>query len=156
MLAVRVITGAGGGGADVGFEGETWYVRRAEEVEDDGEAGKAGETGADGGAGGHGGQGAEIGEILIDDADFPWLSGRFRAGPAFGGVEDLFARELALAERDDDGHRADWEAVHAEIGRRVRLVSPDGPVAEFLLHIQGERAWFRWSDEPFGGEGEGA
>ncbi|WP_121746205.1 hypothetical protein [Streptomyces sp. E2N166] len=114
----------------MGFEGEIWHVRGAP---DTGEQGVA----------------AEVGEILIDDADFPWLSGRFRAGPAFVTVQDLFARELALAERDDEGHWAQWEAVYAEIERRVRLVSPDGPVAEFLLHIQGERAWFRWSDEPF-------
>lgn len=24
-----------------------------------------------------------------------------------------------------------------------------GPVAQFLLHLAGEEAWFRWSDEPF-------
>ncbi len=95
------------------------------------------------------GAGEPVGEILIDDADFPWLSGRFTAGPGFAAVRDLFARELALAERDDEGHWEEWERVCAEIGRRVSLSSPDGPVAEFLLHIQGDRAWFRWSDEPF-------
>ncbi len=31
----------------------------------------------------------------------------------------------------------------------MTLTSPDGPVPEFLLHIEGEQAWFRWSDEPF-------
>ncbi|GAA2929805.1 MULTISPECIES: hypothetical protein [Streptomyces] len=93
--------------------------------------------------------GGPVGEILIDDADFPWLSGRFTAGPGFAAVRGLFARELALAERDDEGHWEEWERVCAEIGRRVSLSSPDGPVAEFLLHIQGDRAWFRWSDEPF-------
>ncbi|MGW8063780.1 hypothetical protein ACVV2G_16240 [Streptomyces ziwulingensis] len=129
MLSRTVITGVGGG--DVRFEGEVWHVREAPA------AGEAGEGGR------------EIGEILIDDADFPWLSGRFGAGPAFGAVQELFARELDLAERDDEDHRVRWEAVHAEIERRVRLVSPDGPVAEFLLRIQGDRAWFRWSDEPF-------
>ncbi|MFD8431745.1 MULTISPECIES: hypothetical protein [Streptomyces] len=115
----------------MGFEGETWHVRGAPGTGERAEAG------------------AEIGEILIEGADFPWLSGRFRAGPAYGAVRDLFARELALAERDDAGHWAEWETVYAEIERRVRLVSPDGPVAEFLLHIEGDRAWFRWSDEPF-------
>ncbi|WP_435253278.1 hypothetical protein [Streptomyces tendae] len=115
----------------MGFEGETWHVRGAPDT------------------GGREGTGAEIGEILIEDADFPWLSGRFRAGPAYGAVRDLFVRELALVERDGAEHRAEWEAVSAEIERRVRLVSPDGPVAEFLLHIEGDRAWFRWSGEPF-------
>ncbi|WP_345593000.1 hypothetical protein [Streptomyces marokkonensis] len=118
----------------MGFEGETWYVRAAPDAGEGVEEAEAG---------------AEVGEILIDEADFPWLSGRFRAGPAFDAVQDLFARELALVERDDEGHWEEWETVYAEIERRVRLVSPDGPVAEFLLHIEGERAWFRWSDEPF-------
>ncbi|MER6322042.1 hypothetical protein ACWDF1_03070 [Streptomyces coelicoflavus] len=113
----------------MGFEGETWHVRGAPGTGERAEAG------------------AEIGEILIEDADFPWLSGRFRAGPAYGAVRDLFARELALAEGGGAG--PEWETVCAEIERRVRLVSPDGPVAEFLLHIEGDRAWFRWSDEPF-------
>lgn len=36
----------------------------------------------------------------------------------------------------------------------MTLVSPDGPVAGFLLHIQGDRADFRWSDEPFGDDSE--
>ncbi|GAA2493591.1 hypothetical protein [Streptomyces longisporus] len=106
----------------MGFEGEVWQVR----------------TGAE-----------PVGEILIDDADFPWLSGRFTAGPGFGAVRDLFARELALISRDDEEHRQEWEAAYEEITRQVSLSSPDGPVPEFLLHIEGDRAWFRWSDEPF-------
>ena len=80
---------------------------------------------------------------------FPWLSGRFSPGPAYGAVEPLFTRELALVEGDLDRNIEEWEAVHAEIGRRVALHSPDGPAADFLLHIRGDRAWFRWSDEPF-------
>ncbi|MEV5486864.1 hypothetical protein AB0L47_02390 [Streptomyces bobili] len=106
----------------MGFDGEIWYVRHGEE---------------------------QVGEIVIDDADFPWLSGRFRPGPAYDAVEPLFTRELALVEGDLDRDTEEWEAVYAEIGRRVALHSPDGPVAEFLLHIRGDRAWFRWSDEPF-------
>ncbi|WP_395574857.1 hypothetical protein [Streptomyces sp. BK79] len=121
----------------MGFEGEVWQVRAAPDAGDDP------------------GAGAGIGEIVIDDADFPWLSGRFRAGPAYGAVQELFARELALLEEDDAGPGAEWEAVYAEIERRVRLISPDGPVAEFLLHVRGERAWFRWSDEPFEPSGQG-
>ncbi len=126
MLSASVTTGGDRGG-DVGFEGEIWQVRGRE-------AGDGGEV--------------RIGEIRIDDSDFPWLSGWFTPGPAYPAVRELFARELALAERDDADHWKRWEAVYAEIERRVRLVSPDGPVAEFLLHIEGDRAWFRWSDEP--------
>ncbi|MFJ6982810.1 MULTISPECIES: hypothetical protein [unclassified Streptomyces] len=46
-------------------------------------------------------------------------------------------------------HAEAWEAVYARIGEAVELVAPDGPVAEFLLHIEDDRAWFRWNDEPF-------
>ncbi|WP_371494175.1 hypothetical protein OG871_03615 [Kitasatospora sp. NBC_00374] len=90
-----------------------------------------------------------LGEIVIEEADFPWLHGRFVPGPAFPVVEPLFIRSAALAEAED------WEAfdqVYEEIRRAVSLRSPSGPVAEFLLHIEGDRAWFRWSDEPFDDE----
>ncbi|MFJ6729966.1 hypothetical protein ACIQPQ_34205 [Streptomyces sp. NPDC091281] len=39
--------------------------------------------------------------------------------------------------------------MYARIGETVELVAPDGPVAEFLLHIEDDRAWFRWNDELF-------
>ncbi|MGW1952615.1 hypothetical protein ACWCPI_07580 [Streptomyces sp. NPDC001920] len=90
-----------------------------------------------------------VGEIVIDEADFPWLWGRFTPGPGYAGVRDLFARELALLERDYDEVWEAWEAAYDEIRRRVSLSSPKGPVAEFLLHIEGDRAWFRWSEQPF-------
>ncbi|MEU3986278.1 hypothetical protein AB0F77_40535 [Streptomyces sp. NPDC026672] len=106
----------------MGFEGETWRVRSGGEA---------------------------VGDIRVDDSDFPWLHGAFVPGPAFAAVRDLFARELALAEQDDEALREEWERTYDEIQRRVSLVSPDGPVPEFLLHIEGGRAWFRWSDAPF-------
>ncbi|NEB03638.1 hypothetical protein [Streptomyces sp. SID13726] len=116
----------------MGFLGEVWQVR-----------------GGDG----------PVGEILIDDADFPWLSGRFTAGPGYESVRELFVRELALMEplmtQDDEEGWRRWEAAYDEIERRVTLVAPGGPVPEFLLHIEGDRAWFRWNDEPFEG-GAGA
>ncbi|SME92493.1 hypothetical protein [Streptomyces sp. Amel2xC10] len=112
----------------MGFDGEIWQVR--------------------GGADGE----ERVGEIRIDDADFPWLSGRFGPGPEFAAVAPFFARELALLEAglEVEGYDwQEWERAYDEVRRRVRLVSPSGPVAEFLLHIQGDEAWFRWSDEPF-------
>ncbi|MEV7437425.1 hypothetical protein [Streptomyces griseoviridis] len=123
----------------MGFQGEVWTVRgvadgTARPPEGAGRGADAGEV---------------IGEILIDDADFPWLSGTFTPGPGFDAVRDLFARELALAQGAEERWE-EWEKVYAEIERQVSLSSPDGPVPEFLLHIDGGKAWFRWSDEPFG------
>ncbi|MET7733474.1 hypothetical protein ABZT02_19180 [Streptomyces sp. NPDC005402] len=112
----------------MGFDGEVWQVR---------------------------GGGDRVGDILIDEADFPWLSGRFTAGPGFAGVRELFARELALMDEFDEERQQEWEKAYDEVRRRVSLLAPTGPVAEFLLHIEGDRAWFRWSDEPFGADGVG-
>jgi hypothetical protein len=95
------------------------------------------------------GQPELVGEILVEEADFPWLSGRFTPGPAFVGVQSLFDRELELMEFDDDEHWAEWEKAYDEIREAVSLTAPSGPVPEFLLHIERGHAWFRWSDEPF-------
>ncbi|MFF7215066.1 hypothetical protein ACFZAU_31760 [Streptomyces sp. NPDC008238] len=99
--------------------------------------------------------GEPVGDITVEEADFPWLSGRFTPAPAFARVGPLFARELDLmqtamtAPAEDDEPWAAWEAAYAEVRRAVTLSSPSGPVAEFLLHIEDDQAWFRWSDEPF-------
>ncbi|GJF33129.1 hypothetical protein KNE206_58290 [Kitasatospora sp. NE20-6] len=114
----------------MGFEGQVWRLVRREE---------------------------EVGEIVIEEADFPWLRGRFVPGPGFAVVRPLFVRALALSEAED------WEAfdgAYQEIADTMSMVAPSGPVAEFLLHVQDDQAWFRWSDEPFedepfeGGRGE--
>ncbi len=106
---------------EMGFEGEVWRLVR---------------------------QGELVGEIVIDEADFPWLNGRFVPGPAFGDVKPWFDESLALMDAEE------YEQFDDSYDRIVRaglaLVAPSGPVAEFLLHIQEGRAWFRWSDEPFG------
>lgn len=91
-----------------------------------------------------------LGEIVIENADFPWLSGRFLPQPAFAEVKPLFDQELALVESGLDDADA-WERIYNAITDSVTLLSPHGPVPEFLLHIQGDEAWFRWNDEPFGG-----
>ncbi|MER5352639.1 DUF4240 domain-containing protein [Kitasatospora sp. NPDC002551] len=92
-----------------------------------------------------------MGEIVVEETDFPWLRGRFIASPAFVMFEPLFARSQALADGED------WEGfdgAYDEIRKALSLLSPSGPVAEFLLHVQGRDAWFRWSDESFDDEEE--
>ncbi|MFC9030830.1 hypothetical protein [Streptomyces arboris] len=116
----------------MGFDGTIWRLRRGTEL---------------------------VGEIAVDDLDFPWLYGRFIPGPAYdAGIRELFDRELALMERLDEGESDEsaeaWEGVCREVNRTLVLTGPEGKgVAEFLLHIQGDRAWFRWSDTPFSEEG---
>ncbi|WP_105970905.1 hypothetical protein [Streptomyces geranii] len=101
------------------FDGQTWRLERDERL---------------------------LGEIVIEDADFPWLSGRFVPQAAFAEVEAWFVESLALMEAEEYGR---FDVAYDRIARALTLVSPEGPVAEFLLHIEGDQAWFRWSDEPF-------
>lgn len=70
----------------------------------------------------------------------------FPATARVRGVRPRFDDGLALAGSDEQV--AAWEASCARILGALSLVAPDGPVAAFLLHIEGDAAWFRWSDEP--------
>jgi hypothetical protein len=92
-------------------------------------------------------QGEELlAELIVTGGDFPWLNARIRAMPGFEAVRRLFEEELrALAHIDDDV--GTWQAAYDRIRKAVSLY-PDGrPVPEFLLHVDGEEAWWRWSDE---------
>jgi len=87
---------------------------------------------------------------MVTDSDFPWLYGRVVARPGFAEVRPLFVEELPLIDEIDSDDGAAWDAVYARIRATVRLVYPDGRnVPEFILHIDGDLAWWRWSDESF-------
>lgn len=67
----------------------------------------------------------------------------------FEEVRPLFAREVQLLGHIDDDIEA-WESAYDAIRRTITLKCPDGQVVpEFLLHIDGDEAWWRWSEEPF-------
>jgi len=90
-----------------------------------------------------------LGELVVTDGDFPWLNGTFSATDAFGPWRDAFDNELRLLEEIDD-HVERWEAAYRRIDENLTLHDHTGePVAGFLLHIEDDRAWWRWSDEPF-------
>jgi hypothetical protein len=93
-----------------------------------------------------------VAELVVTGGDFPWLSATVRATPAFDELRPLFAEELRLLDRLDQDVEA-WEAAYDRIRQEVILERPDGfAVPEFLLHIDGQDAWWRWSDEPFLGD----
>ncbi|GGZ22633.1 hypothetical protein [Streptomyces poonensis] len=97
-------------------------------------------------------QSSLIGTITVAESDFPWLRGRFVAEPGFAEVKPWFDEVLAVMAADDFER---FDAVYDRIPRVLTLVSPSGPVADFLLHIDGDEAWFRWSDEVLEGQGAG-
>jgi hypothetical protein len=105
----------------MGWMSETWQLRRGDEL---------------------------LGEIITNGADFPWLEGIFVARPGFAEVKALFDEELALLESGADSDIQAWEAIYGRIAATMSLTAPSGPVGEFLLHIRGDEAWFRWIDQP--------
>ncbi|KJY35866.1 hypothetical protein [Streptomyces sp. NRRL S-495] len=97
----------------MGFLGESWRLVRAGEL---------------------------LGEIVIAEADFPWLHGWFVPTAAFGAVQPWFEESLALLDAEEHER---FDASYQRIAGALSLVAPAGPVAEFLLHVDGGRAWFR-------------
>ena len=60
-----------------------------------------------------------------------------------------FAEELLRLDGIDDD-AASWERACEAIRAVVTLRYPAGhEVPEFLPHIDGDQAWWRWSDDPF-------
>ncbi|MCX5204527.1 hypothetical protein OG897_24110 [Streptomyces sp. NBC_00237] len=82
-----------------------------------------------------------IGTITVDDIDMPWYRGRFLPERGFGQFKRWFDEVNVLVGDADFGG---FEAAYDRIEHALTLLSPHGPVAEFLLHIDQERAWFRW------------
>lgn len=98
-------------------------------------------------------RGAElIADLVVAGRDFPWLNARVRPRDGFDDVRPLFAEELGLLD-DLDQQPDAWEAAYQAIRAVLTLKDPDGrEVPEFLLHVDGDEAWWRWSDEPFRNE----
>ncbi|TDC39899.1 hypothetical protein E1211_02590 [Micromonospora sp. 15K316] len=94
-------------------------------------------------------QGGEVvARIRVHGVDQPWFAGRFEPEPGFVELAPLFQREVELVDAAGDLDVDAWEAVQAQICQTVGLVKPDGQeVADFILHIRGGEASFRWSDE---------
>jgi hypothetical protein len=91
-----------------------------------------------------------VADLVVTGGDFPWLQARVEPRPPFDEVQELFAEDLRLMDRDDPEGVAAWEAVQDRIRQTLVLEYPDGGrIPEFLLHIENESAWWRWSDEPF-------
>ena len=90
-----------------------------------------------------------LAELEVTGDDFPWLNAQVRPMAGFAEVRPLFQEELRRLDRLGS-HPGAWEDVYRRTRQTVSLVGPDGRVVpEFLLHIDGGHAWWRWSDEPF-------
>jgi hypothetical protein len=76
-----------------------------------------------------------VADLVVTGLDDPWLLARVEPGPALDRYRPLFEAEL----RDDFSHGG--------MRRALRLRRPDGAdVAPHSLHIDGDEAWWRWTD----------
>ncbi|MFE7136889.1 hypothetical protein ACFVAG_03995 [Streptomyces sp. NPDC057644] len=83
-----------------------------------------------------------VGTILVDDPGMPWQRGHFSPEPAFSRFKPWFDEINALVDAQELER---FDDVYNLIEGALTLESPSGPVGEFLLHIDQERAWFRWN-----------
>jgi hypothetical protein len=80
---------------------------------------------------------------------FPWANGRIQRLPGFEKVERLFADELRILN-DTGAEDPAWTVAYERVRSATALKFPDGsPVGEYLLHVEGDRAWWRWSRRRF-------
>jgi hypothetical protein len=84
-----------------------------------------------------------LGHLAQCKPDQPFVFCRFTSTFAFEEVRPLFEAELHLL---NTGQIEDWEESYRAIDALgLRLESPGGStISEFLLHIDGEEAWFRY------------
>jgi hypothetical protein len=93
--------------------------------------------------------GQHLASLVVTGGDFPWLHARLEPEAPFEEVRPMFEEELRLLDHLDVDP-ASWEAAWRRIRQALDLIAPDGrAVPEFLLHIDGTQAWWRWSDTPF-------
>jgi hypothetical protein len=68
--------------------------------------------------------------------------------------ERSLAEQVRLVDRLEEEYPA-WEVVDEQIHTTLWLENPEGVrMPEFLLRINGEAAWWRWSDERLRASGE--
>ena len=86
-----------------------------------------------------------LGTLEILGPDQPWVNARFTATPAFEEVSANFAEELGLLNADRmEEWSAAWERILA-LGLWLDPQDGGPPIEEFLLHIDGPSAWFRYN-----------
>lgn len=91
-----------------------------------------------------------VADLEVVDAGFPWLTAIVHPRVGFEAVAPLFSEELRLLDDLADEETPEWTAAYHAIREQTSLRDPLGnAVAEYLLHIDGAEAWWRWEDEPF-------
>jgi hypothetical protein len=88
--------------------------------------------------------GVLLGTLTRIGSDMPWWEGDFDPTPGFESVRPLFERERELLDADEDIDA--WGRAWEELSVGLVLEPLDGrkPITEFLLHIDGRQATWRY------------
>lgn len=85
-----------------------------------------------------------LGVLRSYEVDFPWMHCKFESTNEFEIIRPLFETELIVLESEDIEK---WEESYKPI-EELNLILLDTDKSEiienFLLHIQGDEAWFRF------------
>jgi len=85
-----------------------------------------------------------LGVLTETDLNMPFVNCEFVANSSFSFYQAKFAEELILLNSDQMN---EWERAYSEINALGLTLTSNNPVsesiAEFILHIDGDKAWFR-------------
>ena len=85
-----------------------------------------------------------LGTLTYRTVDQPTFHCDFSPTPDFAAIAPLFAAELNSLNADRmDQWEKDYQKIDA-LGLRLVPIGAAPEIEEFLLHIEGNTAWFRW------------
>lgn len=87
-----------------------------------------------------------LGTLRQYDSDFPWINCKFEPTEAFQQFKPLFDEELEFM-KSEPFDIEEWDAAYRKIiDLNLRLIdlTDETSITEFLLHIKGDEAWFRY------------
>lgn len=88
---------------------------------------------------------AVLGTLQPYDSDFPWINCKFEPTASYASFKPLFDAERQDLEKDADMNQ--WEKLYQKIvdlGVYLEAADNSEKIEEFLLHIEGDKAWFRY------------
>jgi hypothetical protein len=85
-----------------------------------------------------------LGTLVAYDLDFPWFYCHFTPTEAFAPHRAGFDEDLRWLEvgEADEAYYDHYEKITADM-KLIRTNSDSHHVKQFLLHIDGDKAWFR-------------
>jgi len=89
-----------------------------------------------------------LGTLVVTKVDQPFLFTSFEPTAEFEPIRPLFDEELRLLEAEESDDTIDaWDAAYERIddlGLQLKPLEGGETVTQFLLHVRGREAWFRY------------